>query len=238
MKQPLLLMVHGWGFGPGFWRPLSALLGPERCRLVDLGFSGRMQLPIDPHEPFIGIGHSMGFLWLLRQLRASESAAEPTLTPANCLGLVSINGFSRFSRSRDFKAGISPRIIKQMQSRLSHDPQGVLGDFRQQSGLPPITRGMGLGGLQVGPLQAGLDGLANWDERERFNQWSGPWLGLAGQDDAIVPPALTRQSFGAQSPSKLIWSQSGGHLLPLTRTAWCGEQLSGFLAGIQGEGRE
>lgn len=208
LGKPPLWLVHGWGFGPGFWRPLMACLPEWPVYRADLGFFGVASL-VPPCQPYVAVGHSLGFLRLLHDLTGNS----------HCLGLMGINGFSRFAQGPDFPHGVPPRLIQRMISRLEESPAQVVQEFRQRGGLTAPSDQQG----QTEVLRQGLHHLLTLDGRRALAGWSPPLLVLAARDDLIVPPPLTAAAF--PPPHGIYWSDTGGHLLPLTRAAWCGERL-------------
>ncbi len=228
-QGPHLLLVHGWGFGPGLWRPFRRVIedGGLACRVVDLGFfgSGGVDPLAEGDGPVVMVGHSLGFLWLLERLR------EPSVRE-RCRGLVSIGGFSRFVRGDDFEAGVDPRLLQRMQKKWPRDPQAVLNDFRRRGGqLPPVAAVTDNNRNDEALLQ-GLQWLETWDHRPTLAAWEGPLLALAARDDAIVPPAMSEACFGA-APT-VHWFETGGHLLPLSEPDRCAERVRAFLAAGPG----
>ncbi|MBF0124422.1 MAG: alpha/beta hydrolase [Magnetococcales bacterium] len=212
-----LLLVHGWGCGPGIWRPLMRHFpGHPVCR-PDLGFFGARAGSVPSTGEWVAIGHSLGFLWLLTQL--------PLAPPPLIRALVAINGFSRFSHTSDFPQGVPLPILRRMMTKLRQQPSSVLYDFLQRSGwasghgVAPITAT----NPDIEALAQGLCWLMEWDGRPVINRLTTlPLLVLAAQDDQIVPPPLTEAAFAA---TPINWSATGGHLLPLTRSDWCALQL-------------
>ncbi|MBF0610243.1 MAG: alpha/beta hydrolase [Magnetococcales bacterium] len=212
----VLWLVHGWGFSPGFWRPLMAQLPGWRVVRADLGYYGPTSHLQPPEEPHIAMGHSLGFLHILRQLGGAG---------ASCRGVVGINAFARFSRCENFPQGIHPRILERMMRQMSQQPGEVLQEFRHRSGWEsgveiPTS-------LQMESLLAGLRFLLEEDGRSLLKKIDHPLLILASQDDQIVPPSLTHASFPA--PMDLRWHKEGGHVLPLLHPQWCSEQLLDWL---------
>ncbi|MBF0110476.1 MAG: methyltransferase [Magnetococcales bacterium] len=209
--RPRLLFVHGWGFGPGFFRPLIRLLDDWQTLRLDLGFFGTPRLDIESSGPWIAIGHSTGFLWLLKHLDT------PPLE-TNCIGLVSLMGFSRFVRGHDFPHGIDHRILDKMTGELGRDANRVLDRFMALGGVDRPLAGLRAAG-NTERLAEGLDWLASWDERRTLQRWNRPWLALACRDDGIVTPAMTTDCFGnlPRQPEAggLHWFAQGGHFLPL-----------------------
>jgi len=205
MSLPLVL-VHGWAFGPDFWAPLQRELGATDALTLDLGFFGPEALNL-PDEPFVGVGHSLGLLWLLRH------------APDRMAALVSLGGFGRF----DVPAGPT----RAMRRGLSRAPAQVIAAFHQACALPDELAPDATRMAQARPdhLAQGLDWLLQWDERPALDGFSRPLLALAAADDAIVPPDLSRVSF----PNTLVMLDSGGHAFPASRPAQCALHIAPFL---------
>lgn len=215
-----LVLVHGWGFGAGVWRPVRRGLQACSSHALDLGFYHPARTAFPTEDGFIAIGHSLGFLWLTRHL-----LLEPDLA-ARCGGLIAINGFCRFARSLDFPAGVAPRILERMVSRLGIDPRAVLSDFQRQGGLDtplnlPAT-------LNAHALAQGLSWLAEWDSRALLPAWNKPLLVIASRDDRVVTPEMVLQQFQPGAFTTLEWCEAGGHLLPLTRPEWIAARIDAF----------
>lgn len=211
-----LLLLHGWGLGAGMWRPLTRALPECTPHLLNLGFFGPSRDEIPQDQPFIAIGHSLGFLWLLNHLQ------EP-IFQRQCQGLVSINGFARFARTPDFPHGVDRRILDRMARRLSVEPIAVLTDFQRQGGMEvPVQIPTN---PNVATLHQGLSWLTQWDGRGPLAQFIKPLLAIAAEDDRIVAPEMTRDSF---APTLIEWLPTGGHLLPLTRTQACATLIDRF----------
>ena len=134
-EPPGLLLVHGWGLGPGLWHAVRRALPDWPCHALDLGFFGRPSGPVPVDRPWLAVGHSMGFLWLLHHLEQAPWRAA-------CVGLVSVAGFSRFGRGEQFPHGVAPRVLARMRQRLAHDAS-VLG---------PDAAGFQVDGVWVQPL--------------------------------------------------------------------------------------
>lgn len=189
----MILFVHGWGYDARVWSEVGGLLDGIPSAALDFGYFGALRDNI-PAEATLLVGHSLGFLWLLRQAKLAH------------LPLVGINAFPRFTASPDFAPGVAPRVLERMRRQFATEPATVLGDFWRRAGaagpdLPP----------HVERLAAGLGGLADWDERATLAVHSGPVHVIAGGEDAIVPPAMTRAAFPMQVVS---WLPQGGHALP------------------------
>jgi len=207
---PVLLLVHGWGFEASFWEPLQESLGDIPSVAWDLGFHGHPSRPALPEgAPVVAVGHSLGLLWLLKE------------KPLAWDRLVSINGFSRFTKAEDFPYGVAPRLLDRMIAKLADDPEAVFLDFMGRCGLdhPPVE------GLDLSVLSWGLRALAEWDCRDG----AAVDLALAGRRDAILTMGMTDALF----PPPLARWHDGGHLLPLTDPVWCAQQLRAVVESIK-----
>ncbi|MBB5371980.1 alpha/beta fold hydrolase [Acidocella aromatica] len=203
--KPLLLLVHGWGFDASFWDGLRACFTPEDTLAWDLGFFGQPAQPAPPPgRKVLAVGHSLGLLWLLHQ------------RPLGWDGLAGINGFTRFAKAGDFPAGISPRVLERMLSRLATAPAEVVSEFRARQGCTAPLPGM----PNAEALAAGLQALAGWDARPALVD-----AALCGQQDMLVSAAMSKDCF---PEDRIIWHE-GGHLLPLDAPDWCASQLYGLL---------
>ena len=193
----MILFVHGWGYDARFWDPLRSGLGNLPSAALDLGYFGSAQLAI-PGGITILVGHSLGFLWLLRQHSLQH------------LPLIGINPFPRFLESADYSPAIASRVLERMKRRIATDPRGVLAEFWQRAGAT---------GPEESPdpvaLAQGLDQLATWDERENLAARASSVRLIAGEEDAIVPADMTRMAFRNFA---VDWLQ-GGHALPRTHPA-------------------
>jgi pimeloyl-[acyl-carrier protein] methyl ester esterase len=225
MTRPTLLFVHGWAFDAAFWQPLRAALSDWPHAVAELGYYAAAGAGADestlaassaaawpqPPGPIVAIGHSHGVARLLRALPAGGYA-----------GLVSINGFARFAAAEDFPEGVPVRLLDRMIARLVRQPACVVNDFRLRCGAPPRPDA----GASAA-LADSLDAMRHADHREVWRGLACPRLVLASEDDAIVTPAMTQAQF-ADSP--IAWHADGGHLLPLTQTAWCASRIRAWLA--------
>ena len=210
--RPTLLFVHGWAFDATVWTPLRAELGDWPHAVADAGYFGAAQSPATATGPVIAIGHSMGVLRLLRDL------------PSTCVGLVSINGFPRFGAAPDFDAGVPRRMLDRMLKRLSTDPTAVLQDFRERCG-----EASAFGAPRLEPLARDLEALRDEDQRHALAALPVPLLILAGQDDPIVPAAMTQAAFGGSAGDERHDLEHGGHLLPASAAPWCARHIAGFI---------
>jgi pimeloyl-[acyl-carrier protein] methyl ester esterase len=214
MRPVKPVFVHGWGFGPGFWALVVDALGWTDALVLDLGFlegSGpaspmlaaqHLQAVQGPGEALLGIGHSLGFLWL-----AEHMALSPTDR------LVGINAFAAFAARESFASGVPARILQRMFKGLSNTPEKVLADFYNLCGAP--ASGM----VPCVPhLREGLDLLLAGDARPALAARAGQYGILAARQDPVATPAMTEQSFAGCAAVQWV---DGGHLLPQTDVSAC-----------------
>jgi pimeloyl-[acyl-carrier protein] methyl ester esterase len=232
--RPTLLFVHGWAFDASVWTQLRAELADWPHAVADAGYFGATPAVIDPVTgpvtdtdsitdpaiapitgPVIAIGHSLGVMRLLRSL------------PSNCVGVVSINGFPRFSAAPDFEAGVPRRMLDRMMKRLSADPAAVVQDFRER-----CAEASALGEPRLEPLARDLELLRDDDQRDALAALPVPLLILAGKDDPIVPAAMTQAAFGGRVGDERHDLEHGGHLLPVSDAPWCARHIAGFIARV------
>ncbi|MFT8931487.1 MAG: alpha/beta fold hydrolase [Acetobacter syzygii] len=209
--QPVF--VHGWGFGPDFWTPLLAALGWTDACVLDLGFVGQgvnthaqamaqVQAVQAQGRPMLGIGHSLGFLWLAQHMEFSRANR-----------LVGINAFAAFAARPDFTAGVPARVLQRMVKGLSSRPEQVLADFRGLCGAGEVEQP-----FCIPNLQKGLELLVSGDVRSRLAGIPEQYCVLAARQDPVVSPAMTEESF-AGGPG-VQWLD-GGHMLPHTHLQDC-----------------
>lgn len=202
--------MHGWGYDASFWAPLCACLPNIQPLYADAGYFGAPAQPPLPQAPFWAVGHSAGVSSLLPH----------ALTSSHCLGLVSINGFARFSQTEDFPQGVPGRILSRMSKQLTRNPQNVLTSFYQMCGdtTPNLSSK-----LHIEQLQNGLKALQDNDMRALLPQWQGRLYEIISPDDPLSP-ARTGLQYATQS-----LSLSGGHLLPRTHPHACAQYLQSLM---------
>lgn len=205
---PTLLFQHGWAFDASLWDALRAQLEDWPQAVAQAPYFADAIVPaID--GPVVVIAHSYGFM------RALEAPWPRQL------GLVSINGFSRFARAPDFPHGLDARVLSRMLARLGSDCEAVVDEFRKRCGAAPMGAA-----ARAEALRRDLEGLSVADERARLAACPTPVLALAGGADPIVPPAMTRDALGGREAA---WVEDGGHLLPMSHPAWCAQRIRAFL---------
>jgi pimeloyl-[acyl-carrier protein] methyl ester esterase len=208
------VLVHGWGFNPAIWRDLTGYMRNSAVSFVDLGFieGGPPSVSVWPSEA-IAVGHSLGVLWLLH--RAEEEGRAPFR------GLVSIQGFDRFCPH------IPPSRVAGMRRGLRRDAYQTVEAFWRGCGT---ERFASLEALNVERLDEGLRWLMEWDETKARAELTCPTLVLAARDDAVVPQGMSEAIWRS---GNILWSETGGHVLPLKRPEWCANHVLDFAHALQ-----
>jgi pimeloyl-[acyl-carrier protein] methyl ester esterase len=209
------VFVHGWGFNPRIWRDLTGYMRNSEVSFVDLGFieGGPKAAATWPGDA-IAVGHSLGVLWLLH--RAGEAGSALPFR-----GLVSIQGFDRFCPP------IPASRVAGMRRGLRRDPGQTLEAFWRGCGTEPFAPPEA---LNVERLDEGLGWLMEWDETRTRAALACPILALAARDDAIVPQAMSEAIWRSDN---ILWSETGGHVLPLKHPEWCANHVLDFAHALQ-----
>jgi pimeloyl-[acyl-carrier protein] methyl ester esterase len=199
------VLVHGWGFHAGIWADFASHLDGAAVTLVDLGFvSGGPKGETDWPSGAIAVGHSLGLLWLLQRGGGKFRA------------LVSVQGFDCFC------CHIAPSRVAALKRGLEREPHATLQAFWRSCG----AAGFALpDALNLARLDEGLDWLMHWDARKAKDELACPVLALAARDDAIVPASMSEAIW---QDTGVIWSQDGGHALPMRHPRWCARHVLEF----------
>ena len=201
------VLVHGWGFHAGIFADLINHLDGAETTLIDLGFvSGGPKGASDWPSDAIAIGHSLGLLWLLERGRFR--------------GLVSIQGFDCFC------CHIAPSRIVALKRGLEREPGETLQAFWRSCGASGFALPEA---LNVARLEEGLAWLMHWDAQKAKHELACPVLALAARDDAIVPASMSEAIW---EDTGIVWSQDGGHVLPLRHPRWCARHVLEFASAL------
>lgn len=204
-----LLFVHGWGFSAKFWQPLADLLSDYAIEYIDLGFLDHQQTADnllqkirEDQDSYIAIGHSLGFINLLKQF------------PLKFHHYIAINSFLRFSKADDFVSGIPSRILQRMSKGIDKDSFAILSQFYEQCQYrqPPTSL------IDKERLQEGLEWLEKDDLRSVLPNLQEKLTVVASEYDPVVSKEMTCDSF---SEHCIQWIEDKTHILPITKPALC-----------------
>jgi pimeloyl-[acyl-carrier protein] methyl ester esterase len=196
-----LIFVHGWASGPFIWNDIRHDFKEYDCSFVNLGFFGNEDIDI-PDGKFIGIGHSLGGLWLLKHY------------PEQMAGFISVASFN------SFYPHVPKQILTAMKRNIVKDTKAQVKEFWEHAGLDQP------GGLkQLKPLKL-VDGLACLEKWKADVPTAIPFKVLASRDDPIVIEKMTMDIWGDYA---IDWTKTGGHMLPLTQSDWCAHHIKRFV---------
>ena len=208
-----VVFVHGWGEDCSLWNDVQKYLSCDHFmpHFVDMGFFHK---PIDLEDtPAIYITHSMGTPWVLKHKK-------------NILGLMTINGFTYFTKTDQRHAGVDKRVLLRMLRQFKSSPHQVLRDFMLNAGLENYNAP---NSMDEHLLLDGLEFLLECDVRDQYAQLAIPRLHLASSDDAIVSQELSESSFGRD----IFWYKNAHHVLPLSHPQEIAGKLTHFLKAFQ-----
>ena len=199
-----IVFVHGWGSGTFMWKDLIDKFPEHNCHMVNLGFIGEENLSV-PKGKFIGIGHSLGGLWLLKHY------------PNQMIGFISISSFTCFYKH------IPQHFLSKMKKNVARDVTAQLKDFWSHAGL---DQPKGFMNIKPVKLIEGLTWLSKWRADIPPNL---PVKALAACNDHIVPKEMTEDIWGNYD---IEWIETGGHMIPLTQSEWCLKEIKSFIDAI------
>lgn len=198
-----IVFAHGWGSGTFVWDKMLPAFSNHSCHVINMGFLGETNLKI-PEGKFLGIGHSLGGLWLLKHY------------PDQMIGFVSIASFNCFYKH------IPTQILSMMKRNVVKDVNAQLKDFWHYAGLDHPG---GFKNLNPPKLIEGLGWLSKW----KSDIPNIPAIALASRNDHIVPMQMTLDIWDQYN---LHWIDEGGHMLPLTQPDWCIHHVKEFINAI------
>lgn len=189
-----LVLVHGWGFGPGVWQPLLPSLGdPGRVRAVALPGYGTPDFdPAALPDGATICGWSLGGLLALDWARQ---------WPDKVARLVLVGTTPRFLTTPDWADGQPPELLEGFATSLAADSAATLrrfaaltnqGDERARPVTRQLNRLLETGLPAPAALADGLDRLRDMDLRAIVQTLTQPTLVIHGERDPLMPLAAGR----------------------------------------------
>ena len=184
-----IIFAHGWGFDKNFWTDTINEFCIERYYLLDFGYTGQRNIPVISQSlPLIGVGHSLGFAWLLKNLR------NPTC-------LISVSGFDCFYNIHHRKS------IEKMRMNIQRNKLAQMRAFHKMAGTKSFT----CQNYEERFLMEGIDNLLTWNYRERLNSLTVPVFAIASENDKIIPVNTAKNIF---QNCNLKITSGGNHVIP------------------------
>lgn len=206
----MFIFAHGWGFDAHFWDPvIDELSLPNDTEILklDFGYTGH-SIDIRTQQNLICVGHSLGCLWLLKHIKHPKA-------------FIAINGFDCFFRHTHKVK------IQKMRRNLERNPDAQMRGFYDACGVNKQTSDLPNDiNWNADELKTGLHWLETWDQSAEREQLLCPVKAICSKDDQIISDAASSQIWKS---TDLIFSDFGGHVLPLTRPRWCTEHIKNVI---------
>ncbi|MEW8051125.1 MAG: alpha/beta hydrolase [Candidatus Thiodiazotropha sp.] len=216
-----VLLAHGWCFGHAMWKSLEPLLHTDICITPDFGYFCEPNLPSRAQpRALIGIGHSFGSLWLLKQRQYRFD------------GLVLISAVPNFCRKYGRDLVISEQDLISARTLISRSPQTYLRWFYKKCGLPISGRSISPGCINEGAILRDLEYLSKWTIESELENIRVPIRVLGANNDHIVTPTLLSDSFKGYSTVSVEIENHGGHILPILNPEKCAETINDLIRVI------
>ncbi len=239
-----MIMIHGWGFDSGVFKPIAKQLEKnyqvKRINLPGYGGStvdsvyslhGYARYVIDKiEESAIVVGWSLGGLIALETARYE---------PDRVKKLVLITTTPCFSRRVDWPHAMDRRVLENFISAYNKEPQETLEKFRflaTEGNRHPRNwirklRNFSEGSVDQRALQQGLEILMYCDYREQMKSVEKPVLMIFGQNDTLVPVAVEKEIRALNTNVETRIIADSGHIPFLTHTNVTADLINEYSAG-------
>tara|TARA_A100001015_G_scaffold81345_1_gene90113 strand:+ start:9400 stop:10029 length:630 start_codon:yes stop_codon:yes gene_type:complete len=201
-----LIFAHGWGFDQTFWQKLSEKFSNRYdVLMVDFGYTGNKVVTLDNlnEKKAICIGHSLGVLWLLKNV-------------SNPRALISISGFI------GYQSFFGINKIQKMKRILLKNTATQMKLFYKHTGFnvtPTIT-------FDTEALVDGLEYLQFGDASKELSKLKCPVLAITSRDDRIMPQGIAKKIWKNHNLHVL---RDGGHVTPVSKVDECESLIKNFL---------
>ena len=236
-----IVLLPGWGLGVA---PLQLLADELRAALV--GFNVQVQpLPKISGQNAVAVINELDQQlpqdcwlvgWSLGGMLATALAAK---RQSGCAGVISYASNACFVAREDWSAAMPIATFTEFRALCASDAAACLKRFAllcSQGALQARTLSRQLqASVQVEALAgalAGLDLLAELDNRYAIRTFAGPQLHLFAEADALVPPAAANavQELNPQATVELL-GQS--HASVVAEAQWLAQPIVAFIKGGQ-----
>lgn len=241
---PPLVLLHGWAMHGGVFAPLVARMREDfTLHVVDLpghGLSRDCDLPLTLEACVDSIAARVPQAawcgWSLGGLVALHAAAT---RPDRVSSLAMLCASPHFTRSADWKYGVSPEIFRDFATGLRNDYRTTLDRFvaleaygsdHAKDELRALRDDLfARGEPSAHVLAGGLDLLQTADLRALLPQLRVPSLWLAGRRDRLVDPRAMRAAAELAPRAQMHVIEHAGHAPFLTHADEVALRLEGFL---------
>jgi pimeloyl-[acyl-carrier protein] methyl ester esterase len=248
-QGPRLVLLHGWALNSHVWDDLVPRLASEfSVTCVDLPGHGasRWHAGIDDLDslaetvvPHLGAHcHLLG--WSLGGMVALKLALRHA---ARIEKLVLVASTPKFVASPDWPSALQPAVLEHFAARLREDYPAtvrefltlqVRGDERAHEALRILRRRVLVAGeLDNAALRAGLRILREADLRSDLPRIRMPALVIAGERDALVPPAAAAALATGLPQARAQVIERAAHAPFLSHLDEFSSEVRNFLARVQ-----
>lgn len=239
MTKPTLILFPGWGLSSETLQPLATLLGRELTiqimplpdfRQDDWLIQLEQQLPDNCWLAGWSLGGMVATLLVSRQ-------------PKHYAGLITLASNARFVTQTDWPHAMSALTFSVFSKAVKHCPSIALKRFsllcaqgdRQQKQLVQQLLAPNLNTenpLSTEVAMAGLELLAELDNREQIKTYSGAQLHLLAEQDALVPCAVQDdlQQLNEHARIELV---PGSHAFVLSHAELVAKRMLSFIRETQ-----
>ena len=243
-KGPPLVLLHGWAMHGGVFAPLAARMRENfTLHIVDLPGHGRSrdcEVPLTLEACIEAIAARVPKAawcgWSLGGLVALHAAAT---RPGHVTQLAMLCASPHFTRSADWKFGVSPEIFRDFAIGLRSDYRTTLDRFvaleaygsdHAKDELRALRDDLfARGEPSAHVLADGLELLQTADLRPLLPQLRVPSLWLAGRRDRLVDPRAMRAAAELAPRAQMHVIEHAGHAPFLTHADEVALRLEGFL---------
>lgn len=213
----LFIFCHGFGFDKSFWDNMRPYYADQSCRFLDFGYFGPEDVTLDiplniPHgTEVIGVGHSVGFLKLLKLDIKFDF-------------LIGLNSFTNFLGSHLELRHVRGGELESLKRSLMKSPNSTLERFYLRCGAQSFKRASP--DIHLNKLVDDLE-LLKFDTTLPKHV---KILILGSEDDMVVPKSIVQDSFFNQEDDvSLKFLSSGSHALGLLNSQRVYEAIEVFL---------
>jgi hypothetical protein len=212
MKKAFIF-CHGWGFSPSFWKNIAPYFQNCLISFWDLGYFSEMpvQPVLDPSYEWWGVGHSLGFSYLVR----------------SSLALKGIIGLQTFLKSPFLTEKLLQGYLKKTIQAFEEDPLATLRQFYKRCGMEEEISHLKL--PQKERLFDDLLLLGTLDTENLFREKTLPCTILASQEDPIIPLAVISKNFAQFPHVRMAINQKAHHNLGYHEALWTYQHIRDFV---------
>lgn len=213
----LFIFCHGFGFDKSFWDNMHPYYADKSCLFLDLGYFGPEDVTLDiplniPRgTEVIGVGHSVGFLKLLKLDIKFDF-------------LIGLNSFTNFLGSHLELRHIRGLELESLKRSLMKSPNSTLERFYLRCGAQSFKRASP--DIYLSKLLDDLELLQSDTTLPKHVKI----LILGSEDDIVVPKSVVQESFfNREDDVSLKFLSSGSHALGLLNSQRVYEAIEVFL---------